>query len=740
MEPFKEIIPCLKESRISKSLTEKHKFYESHVRMFWKSVRYDEQEKTIYTAIRMKDKENKDIDVEVKFTVADVRRVLDLKDNDDNPIIIPERLSKRFWYRMGYVGHVNDKCYVKSRFCRPYKFMVQCVAHALSHRKGAYDETSDYIMKIITCLVLYRPYNISHVLFNHMVDNVKGEKYIMYPIFIQMLLDDLVPNLPKDPVDELKLLHMSSETLNRLNKYKGLTGDQEPRVKRMIAKPNYEAPENDHWRYEESISEDESERFWGMVGKRLKFWYEKDEKKRKRTPKISPKVVTPKSVIKGKIGKQELQKRLVDYSFEYYSNVVNVCIEEPAKKKSPPKLVDEPMIDPTELIKQGADLLNMSFDQYIKHTADEAAAKAQGSNVEKEAETSTKNVEVECVKEKEVEGVVHTDSSATESDIDPTMIAPTSYISGKQKLKTSPKKKKDSNEEDSTYIPTLDEKKKLRRKRKAHPTDVIPRSVRARKGATTVPEVQSVQMPEVQSVKAPEVERHDETTKGPEVEKVQSVEKPEVESKKAPKRLEYERVEKIVQEEEVEFMGERQSTPPPPPPINPTIHIHDDPKDTSQQKKDTTLSSSHRFLRVQGEYPDDLPEGGFDIFNERKINVLTKKVSLLEKAKAKAETQRDELKEKLKAMKAENAELKKAVEDHAERIDQLNDDLEDHAKVIDRITEEFDEVNEKYETMNETNNKLHQMIGELHETSSNENKVLRQETEALRADKAVKDE
>ncbi|MFS7935302.1 hypothetical protein Hanom_Chr05g00401901 [Helianthus anomalus] len=131
---------------------------------------------------------------------------------------------------MGYAGHVNDKGYVKSRLCRPYKFMVHCVVHALSHRKGAYDETLDYIMNIITCLVLNRPYNISQVIFNHMVDNVKGEKYIMYPRFIQMILDDLVPNLLKDPKDELKLLHMSSETLSRLNKYKGLTADPEPRV------------------------------------------------------------------------------------------------------------------------------------------------------------------------------------------------------------------------------------------------------------------------------------------------------------------------------------------------------------------------------------------------------------------------------------------------------------------------------------------------------------------------------
>ncbi|MFS8002949.1 hypothetical protein Hanom_Chr13g01208091 [Helianthus anomalus] len=62
----------------------------------------------------------------------------------------------------------------------------------------------------------------------------------------------------------------------------------------------------------------------------------------------------------------------------------------------------------------------------------------------------------------------------------------------------------------------------------------------------------------------------------------------------------------------------------------------------------------------------------------------------------------------------------------------MKKDLADHA--------EFDEVNAKYENMNEANKTLHQMIGELHETTSNENKVLRQEIEALRADKAVKDE
>ncbi|MFS7946497.1 hypothetical protein Hanom_Chr06g00536961 [Helianthus anomalus] len=64
-------------------------------------------------------------------------------------------------------------------FSPPYKFLIHCVVHALSHRKGAYDETSYYIMNIITCLVLNMPYNVSQVLFDRLVDNIRGEKYIM---------------------------------------------------------------------------------------------------------------------------------------------------------------------------------------------------------------------------------------------------------------------------------------------------------------------------------------------------------------------------------------------------------------------------------------------------------------------------------------------------------------------------------------------------------------------------------
>ncbi|MFS7954366.1 hypothetical protein Hanom_Chr07g00629451 [Helianthus anomalus] len=603
--------------------------------MFWKSVMYHENKKTIYSAVQKKNENDHDIDVEVKFTVADVRRVLDLRDSNDDPIIVPENLCKGLWFRMGFTGHVNDK-YLKSKFCRPHEFMVHCVVHALSHRKGAYDETSEYIMNIITCMVLNMHYNISQVLFEYMIDNIKGKKYIMYPRFIQMLLNDQVPDLLKDLADELKLHHMTCETFSRLNQYKGLKEDSEPRVKRMIcniANPDYVAPENDAWRHENSNSEHETEILSEMNEKRLRYWCLKDGK-RKGTPKVSPKVVAPKVVIKGK--------------FERGSH-----IKASKEEKSPPRLVDEKVIPPADVIKEGVDLMKETLEGFLKKNEEAEAAKAakvQGSSVEKVVESSVKNVEAERFKEKEVEGVVHTNSK------------------------------------DSTYIPTPEENKKLR-KHKARPTGVIPRNVRARKGTTTIPEMQSGKAPEVQQAQStPKVE-----VQSVNIPKVQTA---EVDKEKAPESPIFEKVEKNVEagkddddddDDEAVFMGERESTLPPPP-ENPIIHIDGDVKKAegpSSPKNDTSSGSYDGFPKIHGEFSTDLLDGDFDRFHDEKIKVLTKKVKSLEKVKLKAEAKHDDLKKKLKKALDVNEEMKLAVNDHAERIDALIEDLSDNAKLID---------------------------------------------------------
>ncbi|KAJ0714004.1 hypothetical protein HanPI659440_Chr13g0484791 [Helianthus annuus] len=212
----------------------------------------------IYSAVRKKDENGQDVDLEIKFNVGDLRRVLELGDSDNDATIIPERLCKGLWCRMGFTGHLNGKM-GKTMFSKPYKFMIHCVVHALSHRKGAYDETSDYIMNIITCLVLNSSYSVSKVIFDYLVENVKAgsTKYIMYPRFVQMMIDDQIKDIQKDDDDVLGLRNMTSDTISRLAK------GPEPRVRRMICRinnPTYVAPENDAWRHNNSDSGNENEK------------------------------------------------------------------------------------------------------------------------------------------------------------------------------------------------------------------------------------------------------------------------------------------------------------------------------------------------------------------------------------------------------------------------------------------------------------------------------------------------
>ncbi|KAM0040178.1 hypothetical protein Hdeb2414_s0012g00390791 [Helianthus debilis subsp. tardiflorus] len=421
---------------------------------------------------------------------------------------------------MGFTWHLNGKM-LKTMFCHPYKFMIHCLVHALSHRKGAYDETSDYIMNIITCMVLNRPYNVSKVIFEYMAENARAgsTKYIMYPRFIMMMIDNQFKDIQKD--DVLDLRNMTPETISRLTK------GPEPRVKRMICKinnPAYVAPENDMWRHENGNSENEDEKINQMDEKKTRWWFVKDGK-RKRTPKTSPVVPIPKEP------------------------APKIVIKGPSKEPQQ-RLVDDLVIDPKELLKQGVDILNMSYADYLKNNAEDTAQKEQSTSVPIES------VPTKSVKQKKPEGVARDDSSEADSESTETEteLDLTTLGRGKAQLKKKPtKKKKTSDEEDNTYTPSLDEQKKLRIKQKAVQSRVLPRKVCARKGDASLPKDQGGKK-----------EKHVTTSTVHEAEKVQSVE--------VPKEPEVQSIPEVEiqtnggDDDYVGITGIRATTPPPPPP------------------------------------------------------------------------------------------------------------------------------------------------------------------------------
>ncbi|MFS7978330.1 hypothetical protein Hanom_Chr10g00914251 [Helianthus anomalus] len=387
-----------------------------HVRAFWNTARFDESDKMIHAILRKKDQNGKDIDVSFEFGVGDVRRVLDLQDSEDDPTIMSERLAKGLWCRMGFTSHINGKM-TKTSFSKAYRYLVHCMVHSLSHRKGAYDEVSDYIMNIVISLVLNRKYNISQVIFEYMKESnqAKGDKYIMYPRFIIMLINDKIKDLPKIRSDVMDVRNITHETILRVTK----EGDAKP--KQMICRikdPKYVAPENEKWRHDNNDSDNEDEKMNGMSEKKTRWW-----------------------CVKGSSGVPQQ------------------------------RLIDETTIELSVAIEQGVGLLKETFKSYLKKNEEVAAKQDQGSSTHVEKVT---RVEPEI----EAQGSSREDDSEAtqfESELDPTTLG-----RGKAQLKKKPlKKKKGSGEEDSPYDP--EKSKKQRRKRKAVQAGFSPRNVRAKK-------------------------------------------------------------------------------------------------------------------------------------------------------------------------------------------------------------------------------------------------------------------
>ncbi|MFS7965620.1 hypothetical protein Hanom_Chr09g00764351 [Helianthus anomalus] len=391
--------------------------------MFLETARFEEFDKLIHAVLRKKDQDGKDIDVEFEFGVEDVRRVLDLQDANDDPIIMSERLVKGLWCRMGFTVHLNGKM-LKTNFSKAYRYLMPCMVHFLGHLKGAYDEVPDYIMNFIASLVLNKKYNISQVIFEYMKENWKNEadRYIMYPRFIMMLRNDKIKDLSKNRDDIMELRSVNNETIARITK------EKDAKTKQMICRikvKNYVAPENDKWRHEKSDSDNEDNKMSEMVEKKTRWWCVRDGK-RKRTPKSSPAVTIPKDGDKGIVKGGAL--RQLDRS--------SVAPQQ--------RLVDETVLEPSMVIEQEVNLLSQSFESYLKRNEEVAAQKAQGSNVQ----------------DKDQESSSDDDSEATqsESELDPTTLG-----RGKAQLKKKPlKKKKTSDDEDRSYEP--DDSKRKKRK------------------------------------------------------------------------------------------------------------------------------------------------------------------------------------------------------------------------------------------------------------------------------------
>ena len=112
---------------------------------------------------------------------------------------------------------------------------------------------------MVAALVLNRPFNYAKLILTHMMNNMGSNRLVMYPRFVQMLIDERYPNLPKNPQEILYLSHTDETTMKKLVKFQKQASD--PIAKPLfgyITNANYVAPPENRWRKDGSGDESEA--------------------------------------------------------------------------------------------------------------------------------------------------------------------------------------------------------------------------------------------------------------------------------------------------------------------------------------------------------------------------------------------------------------------------------------------------------------------------------------------------
>ncbi|GKA11651.1 synaptobrevin, longin-like domain protein [Tanacetum coccineum] len=179
---FAEIVDFLIGSNLRYALTTNPTIHDSLVKQFWQTA----------TAKTLTDgtlELHKTIDTIVyTITEASIRNKLQLADAS-GITMLP---NNEIFEGMGHMGYPTDGSFTfwKSFFTPHWRFLVHHILHCISSKSGGWDQFGSNIATALICLSTGKVYNFSKLIFNCMVANLKSKtKFLMYPRFLQMILD-----------------------------------------------------------------------------------------------------------------------------------------------------------------------------------------------------------------------------------------------------------------------------------------------------------------------------------------------------------------------------------------------------------------------------------------------------------------------------------------------------------------------------------------------------------------------
>ncbi|MFS8026675.1 hypothetical protein Hanom_Chr16g01489511 [Helianthus anomalus] len=229
----KEITHWIRESRINKAVTFSTPAYKSLVKALWDSLSVVQVD-----GIEVIQGNMNDLTVTVSPEILNT--VLELQDDPNAPFSIPIMCTRGYLLRMKCTGDILSNQINKGDLSLCYKFLLHVLIQCISNRRAGYDMTWNDLIGLMVALVEY----------DETGSRITGNKFWMYPRFLQMIMNVQHPGLPKADNDILMIFKaLAAKSYKETDPPRKLIGAH--------GKPDYVAPADDKWRHDYSQSDDE---------------------------------------------------------------------------------------------------------------------------------------------------------------------------------------------------------------------------------------------------------------------------------------------------------------------------------------------------------------------------------------------------------------------------------------------------------------------------------------------------
>ncbi|KAI3744859.1 hypothetical protein L1987_57955 [Smallanthus sonchifolius] len=236
---FVLLLNFLANFNVSFAISHNLPIFENSIRQFWVTAARVSINNVVHITATVYNQE-------VLISEALIREVLQFNDNHEAPVEYSNIFICESFRRMGHPDEFKSRQIIKTFLAPHWRYIVHVMIHCISIRKGGFHSANAMVASATLGLIKGRAYNFSGLVFKQMIENLTGkvkEKFLVYPRFLQMIINHLHPNLPQEgPL--LVMDHMISKTLTymkstsaRSNRiivniplFGNVTGEDEPEV------------------------------------------------------------------------------------------------------------------------------------------------------------------------------------------------------------------------------------------------------------------------------------------------------------------------------------------------------------------------------------------------------------------------------------------------------------------------------------------------------------------------------